>query len=296
MCISAMMEDQELIKLRNLKTKLLKEANDLVAKLKQQEIDGQKCFSTTELESNTLRNVKIKENKLHEHVKHTFCEVTCEVMGIRFENIDREWLNNNIYKYIAEMITSALQCILELTVKIEGENEFEIQNITCHFIGLNNCYLLEIQSWVQNISRLKNFALLMSAISQYSTQSESRRKILARLKKIKYATYKPCRDKNGGITVFIHSPENVKQIYLQFQWSLLFLEQTWQSGHFFNIYPTSEGINFTNENQNLLTNFCEKSIADNELVHLWQKLCNAVDLYENKNKNDIVQDTKGQRL
>lgn len=51
-------------------------------------------------------------------------------------------------------------------ILFQGEVEFEIDNINCHFINIDRCYMLEIQPWVQNITRMKNFSFLTSGILQ----------------------------------------------------------------------------------------------------------------------------------
>ncbi|KZC05668.1 PREDICTED: uncharacterized protein LOC107193917 [Dufourea novaeangliae] len=279
------MEDQELVELRDLKAELFAKANDLLKQLKDQEGNGQKCLSTSKLMSDSTKDTKTTESKLTDNQKHELCKVTRQVTGIRFENIDRQWLKNDIYQYNAKLITAVLELLLELKVKIEGEKEFEIQGIMCHFIGLDNCYMLEIQSWIQKICRRKNFSLLASAISQYSDQHKARSTILEQLTEKKYANSKQCTDDNGGITVFVHSPRNVKQVYLQFQWSLLFIEQTWRSEHIFVIHPSPEGADFTNKYQDLVQKFCDKPIDRKRKVRdLWEELCTAIDSYEDSDE------------
>ncbi|XP_076652835.1 uncharacterized protein LOC143359062 [Halictus rubicundus] len=289
------MEDQELIELRNLKAKLLESTNVLTEKLKNYEGNDRKCLSFDKLASDITKDIIITENPVDKHKKRKFCKVTRQVTGIKFQNIVRKWMNDDIFKYTADIVTSDLNFIIELAVKIEGDNEFEIQNITCHFIGFHDCYMLEIKSWIQDISKKKNFSLLVSAFSHYSEKYKIRKNILDQLQEKKYATWEPCVEKDGGIMVFIQSPQNIKEhhVYLQFQWSLIFLEKFWQSEHFFDIQPTPEGEDFAKENHDLLRNFCKKCITTKELIGLWHKICNAIDLYENKNENDLHEDTQG---
>lgn len=80
-----------------------------------------------------------------------------------------------------------------------------------------------------------------SAISQYSEQSTVRNKILDRLKAGKYIDYEQCTDENGGILIYIHSTKRVNQVYLIFQWSIMFLEQSWQIENHFIIQSTEIG-------------------------------------------------------
>ncbi|XP_033336323.2 uncharacterized protein LOC117226270 [Megalopta genalis] len=286
------MEDQQLIELRELKAKLLEKTENLLKKLKNKENEDK---SSIKFAPDTIKEIISEENKSH---KHKLLKVTRKVTGIRFQNMDRELLDDNIFKYTAELITSALKFFVELSVKLKGEKGFEIKDITCHFIDIDKCYLLEIQFWIQDFSRRKNFSLLTSAVSWYSEQSRVRKSILELLKQRKYGTYEQCQEGSGGIILFIHSPKNVEQdlsislkkVYLKIQWSLIFFEKLWQCEHVFEICPTPQGMDFASQNQDLMRSFCKKCITNNELLDLWQKMCNAIDSYEN-NEDDLQQDT-----
>ncbi|XP_076293548.1 uncharacterized protein LOC143215348 isoform X2 [Lasioglossum baleicum] len=282
------MDNQELIELRDLKEKLLDRIHDLCEKLKNNEGNPRKFPTFDKLASNIIKDVRTTENALHKHEKRKFCKVTRQVSGIKFENIDRKWMNDNIFKYTADVVTSALEFFVELTVEIKGEKDFEIQDITCHFINLDDCYMLEIKSWVQAICRKKNFSLLTSAVSQYSEAFKDRKSILEQLKERNYGTWKQCAEEDGGVTLFLHSSKNIKEhhVYVVFQWSLKFLEMSGKSEHCFNIQPTSEGTDFVKQNYELLRKFCKKCITVKELIDLWHNICNAIDLYENKSESD----------
>ncbi|XP_078035389.1 uncharacterized protein LOC144469241 isoform X2 [Augochlora pura] len=288
------MEDQELIELRKLKAELLARTNDLLEKLENK--NGEE--PANEFTPDTMKEVISEENKLHKHDKNKLLKVTRKVTGIRFENMDRELLDDNILKYTAKLITASLKFFIELTVKIEGEKRFEIKDITCHFIDIDKCYLLEIQSWIQDFTRRKAFSLLTSAVSRYNIQNSVRKNILKLLKQRNYGTYEQYEEGNGGIILLIHSPKNIEQdlsissknVYLKIQWSIIFFEKLWQCEHIFEIYPTPQGMEFTNQNQDLIQSFCKKCITNNELVDLWQAMCNAIDSYEN-NEEDSQQDT-----
>lgn len=282
------MEDQELIKLRNLKAKLLDRTNGLCEKLKNDEGNRRKFPSFDKLASNITKDGIITENTLHKQNKYKVCKVTRQITGIKFKNVDRKWMNDNIFKYTANLVTSVLKIFIELTIKREGEKEFEVQDITCHFVNLDHCYMLEIQSWVQDICRKKNFSLLTSAISQYSEVCKGRSTLLEQLVKKKYATWEQCVEENGGVKLFLRSPKNV---YVEFQWSLKFLENSGQCEHFFNINSTPEGVDFVEKNHKLLSHFCKKRITDKKLIELWHDICNAIDLYENKTENDSDEDS-----
>lgn len=124
--------------------------------------------------------------------------------------------------------------------------------------------MLEIEPWVEIITKMKNFSLLtssifsnfvifclittknillnfFSAISQYNELSIVRKQILDTLESKMYANYENCIDENGGILLYVHSVKNIKQVYLIFQWSILFLERFWGIKHHFTITPTEIG-------------------------------------------------------
>lgn len=83
--------------------------------------------------------------------------------------------------------------------------------------------------------------IFVLAISQYNEQSIIRNKILEKLVAEKYVSCKQCTDENGGILIHVHSTENKKQVYLIFQWSILFLERYWRVEHHFIINPGEIG-------------------------------------------------------
>lgn len=83
----------------------------------------------------------------------------------------------------------------------------------------------------------------ISAISDYNEQSIIRKKIINNSKVEKYVNCEQCTDDNGGILIYVHSPKNKKLVYLIFQWSLLFVEQTWQIEQYFVIEPDEAGSN-----------------------------------------------------
>ncbi|XP_076679990.1 uncharacterized protein LOC143375100 isoform X2 [Andrena cerasifolii] len=284
------MEDPELIQLQDLKAELLEKAHALIAKLKKQEADDQSLITLKV--PNNINNANNSETKLFGQYEQKLCEVSRQVSGITFDNVDRKLLRDNLYQYTTKLVTKSLTCLVELRVQLKGEVEFKIDDITCHFTELDRCYMLEISPWVQNFTRMKNFSFLTSAISQYNEQNILRMKTVCSLEDKKYVTSKQSTEKNGGILVHVHSPENEEQqVYLEFQWSLQFIERTWQIEHFFVIEPTNAGMEFAKENQDLLQNFCQKSIKKPELLDLWQKLCSVIDTYESKSKSQMDCDT-----
>lgn len=147
------MEDFELIALKKLKEELIVKAYNLIEQLKQQEEDQQ--IVTIKLYYNyffilhfniffiiniyyykliyyaliciffyiSLPNAtKITNNleeKLQEHYEYRLCEVSQQISGINFKNIDKKWLHDNIYKYTTYLTTKILSFYIELTVKLE---------------------------------------------------------------------------------------------------------------------------------------------------------------------------------
>ncbi|KOC67268.1 hypothetical protein WH47_00138 [Habropoda laboriosa] len=277
------MEDQELIALKDLRDKLLVKASNLLEKLNKQEGSDQQSVKLKL--PDTITNNNNKKEMLPEY--DILYKVSQQITGITFENTEREWLHNNIYQYTTTLVTKVLQIYVVLQVKLEGEIEFEIDDITCHFIHIDKCYMLEIGTWVQKITKMKNFSLLTSAISQYNEQNVLRQRLLNKLKIEKYASYEQCTDKNGGIVIHIHSPNNLQKIYLIFHWSLMFLERTWHIEHHFLINPTEAETTFAKNNRNLLEQFCEASLSKQNLIVLWSQLCSAINSYEGNTSSEI---------
>ncbi|XP_076622391.1 uncharacterized protein LOC143342420 isoform X2 [Colletes latitarsis] len=279
------MEDRELITLQNLKANLVKKARDLNEKLKKQQVDDKRITLKISNPANNNFN-NIEKNLFGQH-KQSICEITRQVTGITFKDIKKKWLGENIYQYKTYLVTTSLKLFLDLTVKLEGGKEFEIYDITCHFLDVDKCYLLEVTQWVQNISRMKNFSLFMSALSQYNQEGILRTNILNESDVTKFASFEDCNNGNGGILVNIHSIKNVQQIYLYLQWLLVFVEHTWQIEHYFLIQPTEIGDAFTNENQNLLNDFQKVGLEKARVTDFWNKMYHAIDQYENKNLTDL---------
>ncbi|OAD46930.1 hypothetical protein WN48_08948 [Eufriesea mexicana] len=273
------MEDLELYELKELKKKLITKAYNLIEKLKKQE-DYQQTV-TLKL-TNTTKTVNTSEEIFLEQDEHILCEISRRISGIIFENIDKKWLHDNVYKYTAYLKTKALSFYIELIIKLKDEEKFEICDITCHFINIDKCYMMEIELWVQIMTKMKSFAFLTSAISQYNDMSTARNKILEMLKAEKYIDYEQCTDENGGILIYIHSTKRVNQVYLIIQWSLMFLEQTWKIENHFIIESTEIGVKFAEENNSLLKKFCKLNIARKNFIDLWNEMRFAVDLYEEK--------------
>jgi len=44
------------------------------------------------------------------------CEISDQLTGITFKNVDKKWLHDNVYIYIAKVITKTISFNLELTI------------------------------------------------------------------------------------------------------------------------------------------------------------------------------------
>lgn len=134
--------------------------------------------------------------------KAKLCEITGQVTGITFEDIDRTWLRDNVYMYIAKVVTKTISFNVKLTVSFEvrredyytiihssiieidinisvscfcfsphsflnfsfpqEQNDFKVKDITCSFRDVHDCHTLEISPWFQKIINMNNFSLFMS--------------------------------------------------------------------------------------------------------------------------------------
>lgn len=144
--------------------------------------------------------------------------------------------------------------------------------------------MLEISPWVLDLTKMKNFSFLMSATSDYSEQRLIRSKILRQLEVEKYGSMRQCNKNNGGILIDVHSPNNTNQVYLKFEWCIRFLKPTWHIEHCFTINPVEKGVEFAEDNHELLNNFCKTGLKKDYLKDLWTKLCSAIDHYESEDK------------
>lgn len=283
------MENEEIIQLRKLKEELLKKAIQLKDKLKDQEDKHRALidFNIT-LSSDNEDHKPSKPQSIRYKTK--LCEIAGQVMGITFKDINKKWLHDNTFIYTAEVMTKTFSFNLELTVVFADTHTldldyFKINHIKCYFTNIDDCYMLEISPWFEKITNMKNFSLLISALSDYIANNNLRSKILTSLKSRKYATVQQYNQENGGILVYIHSSKNrrkqkkTEENYLIFQWTMKFLELAWHIEHFFIVKPTNIGVKFSEENRTLLKQFCEIGLTKNKLVELWDRLCIAIDNY-----------------
>ncbi|XP_012139400.2 uncharacterized protein LOC100882951 isoform X2 [Megachile rotundata] len=275
------MGDPELIALKNLRKELLIKACNLLEKLKKQET-GYKDFVVIE-EPDAMKENNVK--KKVEHNEHKACEISRKVSNLTFENIDRKWLKDNSYNYTALVATNCLKFHVALLVTLEEEEKFEICGITCNYIDISKCYTLEIDPWIQTISELKNFSLLTSVMVHYSEQSTFRKMVINNLKNAKYISDEPCTYNNGGILIYVQSPENDELKYLKIQWSVVFVEEVWKIEHYFVINALEAGHTFAKEKVELLKALCKPKHTQQNLINLWERLCSAVNLYEGRDEN-----------
>jgi len=281
------MGNEEVVQLREMKEKLLKKVTYLRNRLKDQEENGRQ-------ESSINFNITLSSNNEGEEstsvptkYKAKLCEITGQVTGITFKDVNRKWLRNNVYMYIAEVVTKTVSFNVELTVFFKDLNNFQVENIMCYFIDIHDCYILEISPWFQKVTNMKNFSLLMSAFSDYNENNILRSKILRSLELKKYASTEQYSQENGGILVHMHSPGDTEKSYVIFQWTMKFLELTWRIEHFFTIKSTDLGMGFSEENRSLLKEFCKVGLTKDNLVELWDRLCMVIDTYHAR--NDIQQ-------
>lgn len=272
-------QQQQLSALKNLKAQLLKKSYDLIEELKSLETaeHRQLLLLPTGIDSRSMS----ERNPSHEY-QENFSKLSGQVCGIKFENVQKKWLTDNTYRYMAVGSSKAIEFDVELVVDSKNLDDFEISSITCQFIKIPQYIMLEIQVWIDTITKTNNFSLFTSVISRYAECTMHRTIILKDIEKERYARLEESMDNNGGMLVHVHSATDITQEYLNFHWSILFLEQTWSIEHFFTINPTKIGIRFAEENQFLLNQFCKVSITKDTLLDLWTKLCSAIDLYETR--------------
>lgn len=274
----------EIAQLQELKDQLLTKALKLRDKLKDQEENGHR---TMERSYSTLHpdDEEDKQSKLL-FTKHEakLCKISGQVTRITFANVDKKWLHDDVYAYMAKVVTKMISFDLELVVVLKNSDDLDIKDIICHFD--KDDYVIEVFPWFQKITATKNFSLLMSTISDYNEYSILRSKILQSLQTNNYARTEQCTEDNGGILVYMSSPVDKEKCYIIFQWKIKFLELTWHIEHFFTVKSTNTGIGFSEENRSLLKKFCEVGLTKNDLVELWDAMCVAIDDFHAKNTED----------
>ncbi|XP_011874647.1 PREDICTED: uncharacterized protein LOC105565783 [Vollenhovia emeryi] len=274
------MENKEIAELRELKARLLEKAIHLRDQLKDREENGRSepidldTFSTPPPDDRDEGSSK----SLSTRYKAKLCEITGQMTGITFKDVDRKWLRDDTYTYTAKMITKTISLNVELIVTLKGD-DFKIEDIMCHFINVPDCYMLEVSPWFQKITIAKNFSLLMSALSDYNENSLLRAKILRNFESNGYFSVEHCTQDTGGMFVYVHSPVNTEKNYAIFQWTMKFLDLTWRIEHFFTVKSTDIGVEFSEKNRSLLKEFCKIGLTKNLLVELWERLRDAIDAY-----------------
>ncbi|XP_047362998.1 uncharacterized protein LOC124954308 [Vespa velutina] len=269
------MENAEL---ERIKIKLLKETSALEKELKEQESIGHQQLSSL---AENAKEDYMNKSSLEENNK--LCDFSHHLTGIMFKDAKKDWIDDKIYKYTANVVTKAISFYLELTMDLKDDPDFEVIDITCHFMDVPPCFMLEMTPWVQFLAKLKNFSFFMSAISDYSQYNVLRNKIVNSLHTNNYINFYDHEEGNGGILLDLRSPKNPDQIYLKYQWSLKFFEKTCHIEHYFTINATEFGMEFVEANTSLLKQFCKLNLKKKDLIELWAQLCTAIDIYEDKN-------------
>ncbi|KAI4485901.1 hypothetical protein M0804_006390 [Polistes exclamans] len=272
------MEDQ----LEQIKQDVFQQVSLLKKKINEEEtVKFQQLTSSTRKPSSTEEDFSDKEYSWHEMRK--ICKISQRITGIKFKNSTKNWINDKIYKYTTSVDSKTINFYLELTVDLKNNPDFEIVDITCHFLNLQSCYLTEITSWVQSFSKLKNLSFLMSGISDYSYCNRFRHKVITSLKENNYANIYEREYEGGGILLDIKSPKNPNHIYLKYLWTLNYVERTCRIDHHFIITATDFGVEFVEENTPLIKKFCKLNLKKQDLIELWAELCSAIEIYEDQN-------------
>lgn len=293
------MEEQELLALRETREKLIEKANRLLEAW-QQHRRGVGCGRTLTIDLPSPEQPqprRVEGNAAAAAAAATttaaaaarLCQVSQRVTGIEFKNVEKKWLGNDLYLYTALVETKTIQFYLELTVELKNnsDEEFEVTDITCHFVDQDAYSMAEIQPFVQSITRRKNFSLLMTAVSQYTEYGIVRAKIIRNLETGGYATLQQHPGKKAGLLLHLHPSDKLATVYLKLHWSIAFLETTWHIEHLFSIHPTKHGTRFAEEQKELLVKFCKLGLDKTTLLNLWTELCNALDaLQENRATED----------
>ncbi|XP_014473929.1 PREDICTED: uncharacterized protein LOC106744050 [Dinoponera quadriceps] len=273
------MENEDIEELRELKERLVQQAIQLRDKLKNQESNGRQSLINLDITSfSDDEKYKPSESRLNMY-EAKLCEISSQMTGILFKDVNKKWLHDDTYLYTAKVETKAVSFNLELTVNVKDSDDFKIENLMCYFINIEDCYMLEISPWFEKITRTKKFSLLMSALSDYNDYSIFRSKILHSLESQKYARVEQYTKESGGVLIYICPPVDPKKSYLIFHWSMKFLDLTWHIEHFFIVKSTDIGIEFSEENRLLLKKFCKIGLTKNDLVNLWDDLCTSIETY-----------------
>lgn len=66
--------------------------------------------------------------------KAKLCEITGQVMGIMFKDVDRKWLHDDVYMYIANVITKTVSFNVKLivTLKVRKKNYYKYTILIIH--------------------------------------------------------------------------------------------------------------------------------------------------------------------
>ncbi|XP_015610478.1 uncharacterized protein LOC107275152 [Cephus cinctus] len=212
------------------------------------------------------------------------CDASRHATGVSFKNVDRKWLKHDTYLYTAYVKMKVARFFLDLTVETKGESELKILDITCHFVGVADCYLLEITPWVQQIATAKDFSYMMTVLSDHSEQCVLRVKILDKVNKNKYVTVKQCEEGIGGFVILINSHTDNEPNSIKVQWSLKYTERSCRIDHKFQMWAVGSGLEFMKENSQIVENFYRKSLNETDLDKIWSDLLDAIDKFEEEGK------------
>lgn len=280
------MEDKELSELQDEEKRLEVKIAALIQQLKNKEPDKHQisnlceCFVRKELYRQQYEQYLPKQHD-NDVISKKLLKVLESFTGIKFTNVTRKWISHNSYKYQATVASKAIPFSMDLIVQQKDQNDFEINDLTCHFHHVDKCVLLEMEAWIHKLTKMKNVSLLLSAVSDYSEKMIIRSKILSKIQEDHCGYIKECIVDDIGISIFLHPPSNSKEVYLIMQWTLTFCEWTLYITHSITIKITESGKNFAEENRSLLKQF-SSSFDEGELILLWEKLY--LNIYDYKTK------------
>jgi len=80
-------------------------------------------------------NYKLSESSSTKY-KTKLCEISDQLTGITFQNVDKKWLHDDIYIYIAKVITKTISFNLELTITFKVHDS-KMENFHKLFLIIN---------------------------------------------------------------------------------------------------------------------------------------------------------------
>jgi len=201
--------------------------------------------------------------------------------------VERNWVHDEIYCYDVIVVTKTFQFSLQLMVNVQDKGKFQVEDINCHYLNMEQCYIEEVEPWTLRFTRDKNLSHLIAAVAEYNDLSIERGKILRNLQSKKYASMEKCNVNGGGIFVYVYPPWGNDEVLFKFQWCTKFVDKTWRIEHIFSIDPVQADEEFIEDNRDVLRGFCKIGLRKNELEKLWSDLCTAIETLQ----NTAVEDT-----